>query len=205
MISAEISQFKLKSIINYLTMKTFKLIPFALITLFFTRCSSDDNSQPVNEEELITTVIVTLSSTGSENILLTYRDLDGDGSGAPQITVSGNLNANTIYNGSLQLSNESVTPADNITSEILAEAEEHQFFFGIPSAIGGVAYAAPFDADGNPVGANFVLTTTNAGSGNFSVILRHEPNKEASNVAQGDITNAGGETDVEVSFSIVVQ
>ncbi|HBK71516.1 MAG TPA: type 1 periplasmic binding fold superfamily protein, partial [Flavobacteriaceae bacterium] len=36
-------------------------------------------------------------------------------------------------------------------------------------------------------------------------ILRHEPNKSASGVSDGDITNAGGETDIEVIFNITVQ
>ncbi|MBF6609124.1 MAG: type 1 periplasmic binding fold superfamily protein [Flavobacterium sp.] len=186
-------------------MKTLKLLSFAAIALFFNGCSTDDNPLPINEEELITTVQVTLTSAGSDAILLTYRDLDGDGPGVPQVTVSGNLNSNTIYDGSIQLLNESVTPSDNITLEITEEAEDHQFFYGIPSVIGSVAYAAPNDADGNPVGVNFELTTISAGTGNFTVILKHEPNKLAAGVAQGDVTNAGGETDVEVSFPIIIQ
>ena len=35
--------------------------------------------------------------------------------------------------------------------------------------------------------------------------LRHEPAKDASGVAAGDITNAGGETDIEVTFDVTVE
>jgi hypothetical protein len=35
--------------------------------------------------------------------------------------------------------------------------------------------------------------------------LRHEPNKDALNVASGEITNAGGETDIEVSFPVTIK
>jgi len=49
------------------------------------------------------------------------------------------------------------------------------------------------------------LTTDAAGSGTITVILRHEPDKGASGVNDGDITNAGGETDIEVTFDVTVQ
>ena len=37
-------------------------------------------------------------------------------------------------------------------------------------------------------------------SATMTVILRHEPNKAGAGVSDGDITNAGGETDIEVTF-----
>ena len=37
------------------------------------------------------------------------------------------------------------------------------------------------------------------------VVLRHLLDKFAEGVADGDITNAGGDTDVEVSFPIVIE
>ncbi len=61
------------------------------------------------------------------------------------------------------------------------------------------------DADGNPIGITTELITSDAGSGVLTVILRHEPNKGASGVSGGDITNAGGETDIEVDFDVNVQ
>jgi hypothetical protein len=35
--------------------------------------------------------------------------------------------------------------------------------------------------------------------------LRHEPAKSAAGVADGDLTEAGGETDVEVVFEVIVE
>jgi hypothetical protein len=61
------------------------------------------------------------------------------------------------------------------------------------------------DANGNPVGVTFDLTTGDAGNEQFTVILRHEPNKSASGVSDGDISNAGGETDIEVVFDIHIE
>jgi hypothetical protein len=50
-----------------------------------------------------------------------------------------------------------------------------------------------------------MISTSSAGSGTLTITLRHEPNKDGDNVADGDITNAGGETDVEVTFNIDVE
>ena len=41
--------------------------------------------------------------------------------------------------------------------------------------------------------------------GSITVILKHKPMKTAANVSNGDISNAGGETDIEVTFPIDVQ
>ena len=61
------------------------------------------------------------------------------------------------------------------------------------------------DEDGNPIGVQFTLATTTAASGSLTITLRHEPMKTASGVRNGDITNAGGETDVQAVFPITVQ
>jgi hypothetical protein len=178
-----------------------KALFLATASLFLASCSDDDNG-PVNEEEVITTVITTLTN-GSTTITLTSRDLDGDGPNAPVVTVSGNLTANTVYNGEITFLNETATPADNITTEVEEEGEEHQIFYQIPSAIGTIGYT-DFDVNAKPVGLTFTYTTGNAGTGNLTVTLRHLPNKSAAGVAAGDITNAGGATDAQVTYPIVI-
>ncbi len=178
-----------------------KALFLATASLFLASCSDDDNG-PVNEEEVITTVITTLTN-GSTTITLTSRDLDGDGPNAPVVTVSGDLTANTVYNGEITFLNETVTPADNITAEVEEEGEEHQIFYQIPSALGTIGYT-DFDVNAKPVGLTFTYTTGNAGTGNLTVTLRHLPNKSAAGVAAGDITNAGGATDAQVTYPIVI-
>lgn len=183
-------------------MKNLKLVVVAflgIITLI--SCNNDD--EPVNEEEVITTVTTTLTN-GSNVIILKSRDLDGDGPNAPIITVSGNLNANTVYAGTVTFLNETVSPADNITIEVQEEGDEHQLFFQAPSTIGTFVYTDT-DANGKPIGLAFTLTTKTATTGNLLVTLRHLPNKSASGVATGDITNAGGATDAAITYPVVVQ
>ncbi len=171
--------------------------------LFITSCKKDD---PIieNEEELITTLIYTLTQeAGGDSVVLSFEDLDGDGAITPIIT-GGTLGANTIYNGSLQLLNESVNPAEDITVEVQEEAEEHQFFF--QNNISGLSIAyTDEDENGHPIGLSSKITTTGSGSGTITVTLRHEPIKTAAGVSNGDITNADGATDIEVTFDVVVQ
>ena len=183
-------------------MKNLKLIALLVIlTLFSTSCSNDD--APVNEEEVITTVTTTLSG-GGQIVTLTSRDLDGDGPNAPVVTVSGNLVAGRTYLGSTTFLNELANPAEDITSEVEEEGADHQVFYQLPSSIGTVTYSDT-DTNGRPVGLNFTLVAGNSGStGTLTVTLRHLPNKTASGVSSGSITNAGGNTDAAVTFSLAV-
>ncbi len=186
-------------------MKIFKNLALVFfVATAFTACSSDD-PEVVNEEELITTLTATLKpSGGGTDIILKSVDLDGDGPDAPVISVSANLSANTNYSGVLKVENETESPAEDITLEVLEEDEEHQFFFTPTNNIATVTYD-DMDEDGNPIGVQFSLATTTAATGNLTITLRHEPIKTASGVSNGDITNAGGETDVQAVFPITVQ
>ena len=183
-------------------MKNLKMMALALTTIFtLNSCSNDDS--PVVEEELITTLTATFVG-GGQTITLTSRDADGDGPNAPVITVSGNFAAETTYSGSVQFLNELVNPAENITEEIEEKDLEHQIFYQISNSLGNFTYS-DFDTDGNPLGLEFTFTTgANPGTGFITITLRHLPNKNASGVSEGNITNAGGSTDIEVTFPVVI-
>ena len=190
-------------------MKNLKLIALLVIpTLFLTSCNNDDDNTPVNEEEVITTVRVTLIG-GGQTIVLESRDLDGgDGPNAPVLTPIGGatLVAGTTYTGTTTFLNELENPAEDITVEVEEEGADHQVFYQLGSSLGTVTYdAADIDANGNPIGIDFSLVAGTAGStGTLTVTLRHLPNKTASGVSGGDITNAGGNTDAAVTFSVAV-
>lgn len=178
---------------------TFKLLFTVLISLTVLSCSDDDDTpEVVNEEEVITTMTVTLTAA-SGNVTLKSQDLDGDGPDAPVITVA-DLAANTTYSGVIKLENETESPAEDITLEVAEEDDEHQFFFTVGGAITESTYTDE-DEDGNPVGINFQLVTGDAGSGSIQITLRHEPKKPN----DGTLADAGGETDIAQSFNVVVQ
>lgn len=185
-------------------MSIFRLTYMLLPLLFLTTACDPDDPEPVNEEELITTLNYILTpDNGGEVVTLNFSDLDGDGGTAPVIT-GGTLQANTTYNGLLELFNESEDPVEDISEEVEEEGVDHQFFFLTEQINASVTY---IDADnnGDPIGLLTELVTGGPSSGQLTVVLRHEPDKDANGVTNGDITNAGGETDIEVSFDVDIE
>ena len=158
----------------------------------------------LNEEEVITTMILSFDSqAGAGDKELRFTDADGDGGGAPVFALD-TLQATTNYNVSVILLNETVNPVDTISNEVLDEGVDHQFFFQPTGANITFAYA-DVDVNGNPIGLQTTMATGAASVGTLKVTLRHEPNKTAAGVPDGDITNAAGETDIEVEFPLVIE
>ena len=180
----------------------FKLVSITLFTLLFVACSSDDDAapEPVNEEEVITTMIVTLDGP-DQVVTLEYRDPDGpDGPDSADITVSGALTAGATYAGSIRLLNELEDPAENITEEVEEEADEHQFFYTPSSDLNVEMEYDNFDSNDNPLGTMFILTTGATSSGSLTFTLKHEPTKPNTG-----LEDAGGDTDIEVTFEVEIQ
>lgn len=183
----------------------------ALLTLI--ACKKDDDVPvtpvtPPNEEEVITTAILTFIDTAgavNDTSRMIFRDVDGDGGNAPVIT-SDTLTAGHQYLASIQLLNESGVPVEDITEEVEEEATVHQFFFEVTGANLSWTYADT-DTNGKPIGlrTNWDAPAGPASSGSLKVTLRHEPDKNAPGVSGGDMTNAGGETDLEVTFPVEIQ
>jgi hypothetical protein len=182
------------------TMKTIKLLAILFISaLTFTACSEDDHDDHDHdhENEVITTVTYTLTN-GNDQVVLTYKDLDGDGGNNPTYDISGPLSANTTYTGEIKLLNETESPAEDITEEIKEEEDEHEFFY--TTTVAGLAIEkTDVDDDGNPVGLETSVIPGGAGSGSITIVLKHEPTKPN----DGTSSDAGGSTDIEVTFNDV--
>ena len=182
------------------------LLPMLILALVFTGCSDDDDPtpEPVNEQEVIT--LVTVEMTNQENgetVTFSWGDpeyglsgYDGPSSIAP-VPHSCVINA---YNTTLDPSDEEYT----VTTEILEEDLDHQFFFSsAPSDLVFDFVYQDNDSEGNPIGQVFDIlpSADQAGnSGTMTVLLIHEPDKAAEGVSSGDPTNAGGETDFELTW-----
>lgn len=183
------------------SMKTFMIVLIAGVIAI--SCSSDDDNTPevINEEEVITTLRVQLTNATAGNVTLESVDSDGDdGPNAPVITITGDIAANTTYAGTVTFLNETETPAEDITEEVEEEDDEHQVFYTPAPGLNITTEYGNFDDNGNPLGTVFTLTTGDASNGNFTVTLRHEPTKPNTGLA-----DAGGETDIEVTFAVTVQ
>lgn len=188
--------------------KTNKYVLLTLLgTSVLAACKKDDDTPstpaPVNENEVITTMRITFDDQGAgPDKVWEFRDADGDG-GDPATLTADTLLPNSTYHASLLLLNESVDPVDTSSNEVLEENTLHQFFYQV-SGVNVTFTYADTDDDGRPVGLQTHVATGTASAGTVKVTLRHEPDKGAAGVAAGDITNAGGSTDIEVDFPAVV-
>ncbi len=175
----------------------------AMLLIITSACQK--NPIPINEEELITTLTLSVQENGSSTIThFSFEDIDGIG-GMPATIDSLLLEKNATYQVSISLFNKSVYPVDTISNEVLEEGDMHQFFYqSIPNTIlKDFTYESPNDINGNPIGLNFSFDTDNTSTiGSLKIILRHQPNKNGLNVNIGDITNAVGETDIEIEFPV---
>ena len=180
--------------------KLFTLYSVAIL-LVLSGCKKDPHG---DEGELITTVYYNLTPVdGGSTIQFIFRDLDGDGGNPPEI-IGGTLAANTVYNGVIELWDETKNPPDNIADEVKEKELEHQFFF--TSTVAGIVFNySDADQNGNPIGLMNRLSTAAPGTGTITVTLQHSPRKTAAGVREGNIANAGGHTDVQVTFPVNVQ
>jgi hypothetical protein len=191
--------------VNFLNLRQMKKMKFIAMAIFatvvLTSCDDDDTPEAVNDEEVITTMTVTLTpSTGGTAVTLQTQDLDGEGPNAPVVTVSGNLTSGVVYNGVIVLLNETESPAENITEEVEEEDDDHQFFYTIGTGLNATTTYSNFDGNGNNLGTEFALTAGTASSGNITFTLRHEPTKP-----NEGLSDAGGETDIEATFSVTIE
>jgi len=170
--------------------------------VLFSQCNTEE-PEPENEEELITTLEMVFESVdGSETVTFRLYDEDGDGPIEPVVT-NGSLSANTDYNVEIEVRND--IENEDITEEVSEEALEHQFFFTIANGLNLDFAYDDADEDGNPIGIESTFSTGDASNGSLTVELRHEPNKSAAGAVDGDPANAGGETDIQATFTVVIE
>jgi hypothetical protein len=183
-----------------------RIFVFICATASLMGCRDHVINGPTNEEELITTLglsFTELDQAGEpagEPIQFFWRDVDA--SGNPEIDAV-LLKAQRSYRLEIAVLDESRTPAVNITAQIIEEALEHQFFFLTDGFDATISYDDS-DAAGKPLGVQNIVTTGSPGAGSLTVVLRHEPEKNAPGVQDGEISNAGGETDIEAIFPLTL-
>jgi hypothetical protein len=175
------------------------LVPVAALGLVFASCEKEDEEE--NEEELITTVKLTFTEVGGAGTVsnFTFKDLDGDGGNPPSMFQDIVLAPNKQYNVAVTLTNEAVSPAEDITGEISAEANDHQFYYE-PSGANVTVSNLNTDGAGLPLGLTSSWTTTTVSNGTVKITLKHKPGIKAA----GDPVTKG-DTDIELNWITRVQ
>lgn len=198
-------------------------LPFLLPLL--AGCADTELPEETNAEEVITTVRLTfVPEGGGDPVLAWWRDA---GLVAP---TSGNsasdavtLSVGTTYAMTVAFLNELEEPAEDLSVEVGAEAEEHQVFV-TGSAVEGPATEpraeapllhayADVDPGGLPLGLLNTVVARSSGSGTLEVTLRHlpalggvpskVPGLEATLATDG-MGALPGESDVDVDFAVMV-
>lgn len=177
----------------------FLLCGVLVATMLLAGCD-DDDPDPTNEEEVITTLYVDLTPQGGgTSIELKFFDEDGDGSIDPVITPAvAQLEAGVTYEAEITLFNESETPTEDVTVEIEGEKEDHLFCF---DASGADVTITPDDEDDNglPIGLVSIWEAGDAGAaGTVTVTLRHQPGVKTG------VCPGPGDSDIEVVFPVQV-
>lgn len=181
-----------------LTLATFFLVSVFALNSCKPQCEKHpDDPECLGEEELITTLKVLVYDSATNASVGTFQFSDADNNGTPEIFDTIKLNANTTYRVALQFLNTSVAPAEDITTEIEAEKDEHLIVFHAHDVTVNFTYA---DVDDNnlPVGLSSYWRATTTGNGHIHIKLRHQPGVK-------DGTETPGDTDVEVEFPAYIQ
>ena len=186
------------------------MITFArlLVALAFSMLAScEDNHLDVYEEP-INSMFYVLNPDSGQKVILNFIDNDGVG-GQPALVNSEILAPNTTYRGELLIGTaNTVVPAklehmaDSMS--VTAQPELHQVFFEANNGLELATTYLDIDANGNPVGMETTLTTGSNSEGEFVVSIIHNPNKQGSNVMNGDRTRAQGSIDVQATFQLKI-
>lgn len=169
--------------------------------LTFSACKDDDDPGPDEEQEVITAVTISLTPTGKgQNAEATISTL----SGTPVQNAPLTLRPGTEYTAVVTMVDESKNPVADMTAEIRNERDEHLLVYTFTPDAGSNATVnvavTDTDQNGQPVGLESTVTTgAGIGNGKLKVVLKHQPG----GLKTGTNTTAG-ETDVDVSFNVIV-
>ncbi len=193
------------------------LLSILLCSTAVAACGDDGGA--TNENEVITSVMLSFAPPAGAPVLAEFDDPDGDGGQAPTVQPV-NLVANTTYAMTVRFQNRLEDPAEEITEEVREESDVHLLLF-TGSAVVGPATAnttgpltqayADTDANGLPIGLASTIATK-PGNGQLIVTLRHmppeePPRKAADTLAQvktSGVDSIGGSTDAQVTFTVTV-
>jgi hypothetical protein len=194
-------------------LKKVSLYLLAVLAFGFASCESEDPEKE-NDGEVITDVTLNFQELNASNApvgaVFSFKASDPQGIevGKTPTIQPVSLTKGKKYLMTIEVTNE--IEKEDITEEILEEAAEHQFFFLGPvfdSNIFTIQYA---DAGGIALGLrNNVTVSSSTGTNNSSmrVVLRHDLNKSfagASNPNFANFVQAGGETDLDITFPVIL-
>ena len=175
-------------------LKKASLLYLPLLTILIYSCSKDD-PDGINEQEFISNVVISVTSPDGS-----LQTIDWDLSETNMETI--NLKANSNYSVGLSFENRSdPTDIEDVTLEIIDEADEHQVFFEFADISVDVTSAN----NDTKVGSRGVLlksvwNASSTGSGIVRVYLIHQP----TNLNATNREGFGGYNDVSIDIPVTI-
>ncbi len=188
------------------------------IILFVISCSKGE-PVVVHEHEVFTRVVLEVKKDGEINYTKYTFEVEGhddhghddhgdddhgdDDHGDEHAEVE--LNTDSTYHVGIFFYNDSDPDnIEDITLEVIEEADAHQVFYEMTEIPGFSIAAAPDDtkdSNGNPLFLKTTWTTTSETSGDVKAYLIHEPTSKTGS-ARADF---GGATDAEIEFEVHIE
>lgn len=180
-----------------------RMLALGSLLLVSLAACGDSTTAPGGESEVISRVTLTLTPSNGGAALTTYID-DADGSGptAPsaQVAVPA-LVRGVTYTGTVKFENRLKTPAEDITAEVLAEANAHRVFLTSASGTGVTITTTDVDGQNRPLGLRFSKAVASAATaGSVRVVLCHYAN--TTKVATA--TSCTADTDIDLTFAYTI-
>ena len=191
------------------------LIALAFASCTFSSCTSED-PVPENDGELITDVTLTFQEIDASGNSVgapfdfTASDAEGIEIGSTPTVETVMLAKGKTYQMTIDVYN--AVAGEDITEEIEAEGDEHQFYF-----LGSAFTSSPFlsyayDDNGDElIGLKGIVTVQQSpgfNNANMQILLRHALDKNYPGADNPNFTNyaqAGGESDLDITFPVVVE
>jgi hypothetical protein len=181
-----------------------KYLTIALLSVALFNCKKDEHLHPHDDNELITRVDLIFTDSANKSTTFSFQDKDGDSRTSPEKFDKIVLSKDQTYTLKIEVYDDTKSPVENISDEILEEADVHLFVF--KSNPTGLLTTTLTDKDKNslPIGLeSTVKTAATAGKGTYQVILKHQPELNGVKVKTG--REEGGSTDIDLSFEVEVQ
>ena len=187
-----------------------------LIISAFLLVISCDKGEPVvvHEHEVFTRVVLEVKKDGETNFKKYTFEVEGhddhgdddhgdDDHGDEHTEVE--LDTNSTYHVGIFFYNDSDPDnIEDVTLEVIEEADAHQVFYEM-TEIPGFSIAAASDdtkdSNGNPLFLKTSWTTASETSGDVMAYLIHEPTSKTGSTR----ADFGGATDVEIEFEVHVE
>ena len=173
----------------------FSQVKILFLAIILTYSCSKEDPDGINEQEYISNVLMTIESADG-----TSQTVDWDLSEMNSQTI--NLKVNTDHNVGLRFINSSdPTDVDEITLEIIDEADEHQVFFEFADVSVNVTSASNDTKVGSRgVLLNSVWNASSTGTGLVRVYLIHQPTNFNATTREG----FGGYNDVSIDIPVSI-